>query len=215
MLRILHPHKGSLASRGGSLVNRGAKGAFTMAIADNPMIQSPEIKTKFKILHAVDRPIDELSVKDICAKAGVSRDTFYRHFDSKYDISVWHGKLAQSMYLDQAGRTTDFRTGYYHDFRLLAEERDFYICAYKNMGKSTNEFPLMNEHRKNVLLETLVDWHKVTMDDDLEFCLDAFVMLETVLVTRWLRAGCDPDPDVFAERMMTVIPSRLYEALEG
>lgn len=184
-----------------------------MTIADNPMLASPDMAMKFAILHAVDRPLDELSVREICGKAGISRDTFYRHFNSKYGIPVWHGKLVQSLYLDQAGRTTDWETGYCHDFRLLAEERDFYAFAFKHLGRFNDEFPEMNEHRKAVLLETLRDWHGVDVDDGLMFCLDAFVMLETVLVTRWLRAGCDKTPEVFAKRMMSVIPAALLEAM--
>lgn len=184
-----------------------------MAIADNPMLASPDMAMKFKILHAVNQPLDELSVREICKNAGISRDTFYRHFESKYDIPVWHGKLAQSLYLDQAGRTTDWETGYYHDFRLLSEEKDFYTCAYKNSGRLADEFPQMNEHRKAVLLETIQGWHHVRVDDDLMFCLDAFVMLETVLVTRWLRTGCDLAPELLAKRMVALIPPSLLRAM--
>lgn len=182
-----------------------------VTIADNPMLASPDMVMKFKILHAVHKPLDELSVQEICRDASISRKTFYRHFESKYDIPVWHGKLAQSLYLDQAGRTTDWQTGYYHDFRLLAEERGFYICAYKNSGRLADEFPQMNEHREAVLLETIQDWHHTQVDDDLMFCLDAFVMLETVLVTRWLRTGCELAPEILAKRMVALIPSSLLK----
>lgn len=54
-----------------------------VTIADNPMLASLDMVMKFKILHAVHRPLDELSVQKICRKAGISRKTFYRHFESR------------------------------------------------------------------------------------------------------------------------------------
>jgi AcrR family transcriptional regulator len=175
--------------------------------------ESPDIQMKFRILRAVDQPIDELSVKDICANAHISRDTFYRHFASKYDIAVWHGEYVQGFNLDNVGRTIDWQTGYYLDFSLLAAEERFYTRALRNLGRNVGEFPLMNDHRKNVIVETLQDWRKIPLNDSLMFCLDAFVTMETMLVSRWLRDGCNPEPSVFAKRMMDVVPHPLVSAM--
>lgn len=175
---------------------------------------TPGIDAKLKILHAVDKPLEEISVKEICEKAGISRDTFYRHFSSKYDIAIWHGKLVQTAYIDEAGRTLDLLTGYRHHFRVLAEEYVFYRSAFKNLGRANNEFPEMNDHRKQTLIETLRDYRHVDIDDDMLFCIDAFVQLETMLITRWLSDGCSLDSDTFASRMVSMIPNRLYDAWE-
>ena len=168
---------------------------------------------RFKILHAVDRPLDELSVKDICANADISRDTFYRYFTSKYDIAVWHGKLIQSLYLDQVGRTIDWETGYFHNFRLLAEEKEFYSYAFKNFGRSMGEFPEMELHRKEALLNILKEKRGVDVSDELVFCIEAYTVLETFLVARWLSSGCAPDPKTFTAYMIGVVPSVLHDAM--
>ena len=183
-------------------------------LANNPMLQSPEIAMKFRILHAVDGPLDKLSMKDICANASIARDTFYRHFESKYDIAIWHGKFIQSLYLDNVGRTIDWKTGYFHDLRLLAEEQEFYRFAMRNLGRKLKEFPEMDVHRKAVMLETLTEWKHVEIDDTLMFCIDTFVALETVLVTQWLRNRCTPSPDEFADRLISVVPCKLFTAME-
>lgn len=41
---------------------------------------SPELRTKMKILHAVDKSLDRITIAEICENAGISRQTFYRHF---------------------------------------------------------------------------------------------------------------------------------------
>ena len=43
---------------------------------------SPELRTKMKILHAVDKSLDRITIAEICENAGISRQTFYRHFQS-------------------------------------------------------------------------------------------------------------------------------------
>lgn len=184
-----------------------------MKLSENPLLSSPENAVRFKILHALTRPLDELAVKDICANAGVSRDTFYRYFTSKYDIAVWHGRLVQSLYLEQVGRTIDWETGYFHNFRLLAEEKEFYGHALKNLGRNIGEFPEMEAHRKEVLLNVLKEKRGIGASDELVFCVEAYTMLETVLVVRWLRDGCVPDPKTFTARMLAVLPRKLYDAL--
>ena len=89
---------------------------------------SPELRTKMKILHAVDKSLDRITIAEICENAGISRQTFYRHFQSKYDIPWWHSIFCRQFYLNEIGRTIDWKTGYYHHLRLIAQELG---CAHR------------------------------------------------------------------------------------
>ena len=89
------------------------------------VFNTPDIRTKMKIMHAVDKSLDRVTISEICEKAGISRQTFYRHFKSKYDIPWWFSIFCRQFYLNEIGRTIDWRTGYYHHIRLIATERDF------------------------------------------------------------------------------------------
>ena len=75
------------------------------------IFNSPELSTKMKILHAVDKSLDQITVAEICRNAGISRQTFYRHFESKYDIPWWYSIFCRQFYLNEIGRTIDWRTG--------------------------------------------------------------------------------------------------------
>jgi len=178
-------------------------------------VASPDVEMRLTIMHAVDQPLDTISVKRICGNAGISRDTFYRYFESKFDIPLWHGQYVQQFYLNEIGRTIDWHTGYFHDFRMLAEEGEFYARAMPMVTSNIDGLPLMFDHRRKVILETLCDYRHCKVDEGLSFCLDAFVQIETELVAKWLVAGCkDPNPEVFAERMLSIVPPRLYTAME-
>ena len=50
------------------------------------IFNSPDLSIKMKILHAVNKSLDQITVAEICRNAGISRQTFYRHFEDKYDF---------------------------------------------------------------------------------------------------------------------------------
>lgn len=86
---------------------------------------SPDVKMKMRILHAIDGSLDRITISEICQNAGISRQTFYRHFKSKYDIPSWHTIFCRQFYLNEIGRSINWETGYYHHLRLITEERVF------------------------------------------------------------------------------------------
>ena len=169
-------------------------------------------KVKMRILHAIDRDLAEMSVEEIAEKAGISRQTFYRNFSSKFDIFTWHAIQVERLYLDEVGRTLDWETGYFHHFRLLAEERQAYAVGLRYTGDALFGTDPMPSHRREILIETLRDWRHVDLTDEMLFCVDAFTKLETELADKWFRDGL-PDPACFARRMCSVVPHALYDAM--
>lgn len=74
------------------------------------VFQTPELRTKMKILHAVNKSLDKITIAEICENAGISRQTFYRHFESKYDIPWWYSIfVASSILMKLAERLTGRR----------------------------------------------------------------------------------------------------------
>lgn len=52
------------------------------------------LESKIAIVRAMnelmaEQSLEEIRTVDICAKAGVSRQTFYRNFADKYDAAIW------------------------------------------------------------------------------------------------------------------------------
>lgn len=82
------------------------------------VFNTPDICTKMKIMHAVDKSLDRVTISEICEKAGISRQTFYRHFKSKYDIPWWFSIFCCQFYLNEIGRTIDCVRGITITFAL-------------------------------------------------------------------------------------------------
>ena len=50
---------------------------------------------KYKLANAmkecmVSSPVEKITVKEICDTCGVTRQTFYRNFQDKYDLINWY-----------------------------------------------------------------------------------------------------------------------------
>ena len=171
-------------------------------------------ETKMRILHAVNRPLDKMTVGDICDSCGISRQTFYRHFKSKRDISLWYSSLSRSLTLDQMGRALRCYDSYCAHFAMLRSERDFFY--YSSMG---GDIPARRwgtaATRESVLLETLARWCGVEIDDELRFDVQFFVYGEAEMGRRWFSNHMEEAPASFARKMAGAMPPRLSKLLDG
>lgn len=178
---------------------------------------TPSLATKLSILRAVDEPLATMSVESICRKCGVSRQTFYHHFKSKYDIVFWFTDLCQTFYLDEIGRSYTWFEGFFKHYTLLCTEREFLTYTVAKKPIQTNHYDLQrkHEHRKKTLIQTLVEYQHAELTDLLLFQISAFVYMESEMARRWFNEGLAKSPRVFAREMESVVPHQLYLLLNG
>lgn len=177
------------------------------------LFDNEDVQIKLRIMHAVDGSLDQITVADLCEKTGISRQTFYRNFDSKYSLHWWWPTHIHKFYLVEVGRTIDWETGYFHHIRLLSLEKDFFEVATQYTLSSPTERSIMPHYRKCALMETLRDYRSIEIDDDLMFCIDTWVKTETEILTEWYRLATTPPPKEAAAKLISVMPRRLYDAL--
>ena len=178
------------------------------------VFDSPELRTKMKILHAVDKSLDRITIAEICENAGISRQTFYRHFESKYDIPWWHSIFCRQFYLNEIGRTIDWKTGYYHHLRLISQERDFYRKSIQYSINTPFGQTVMPENRKTVLLDTLENYRHVVVNENMRFIVEVFSKLECEVLNDWFRSDAPTDLVRWTDDLVSLVPDRLYRALK-
>lgn len=178
------------------------------------VFESPDLRMKMRILHAVDKSLDCMTIAEICKNAGISRQTFYRHFQSKYDIPWWHSIFCRQFYLNEIGRTIDWQTGYYHHLRLIDQERDFYRKSIQYSVNTPFGQTVMPGNRKAVLIETLRKWHRVSVDHNMTFLVETFSKLECEVLNDWFRSDVPTDLDTWTDDLVSLVPDRLYRALD-
>ena len=75
---------------------------------------------------------ENITVKQICEKSGTSRQTFYRHFLDKYDLTNWYFDRLLTESFDRMGEGRTVYDGLVRKFTFIAEERAFFTAAFHN-----------------------------------------------------------------------------------
>lgn len=68
----------------------------------------------------VTTPLEKISVNDIVDHAGVGRNTFYYHFEDKYDLVNWYFQSGITQFLVERGAYTGWDS-------LLAAIKDYFL----------------------------------------------------------------------------------------
>lgn len=167
---------------------------------------------KMRIAHAVTRPLREMTVTDICQGTGVSRQTFYAHFDSKYDIAPWCALYFASFTLREIGRTLDWREGYERWFSMVEQEGTLFQNTsqqdYVRQGRRRVARQRLDEFR-----ETITVYRRREMTDDIEFYAWICARLEGTVSTEWFESGLAVPAATVARRMTMCVPPELYRLL--
>lgn len=177
------------------------------------IIPTPDFETKINILHTVDCPIEQLSLKDICARAGISRQTFYKHFDSKYSIGLWYSNFCNKHFLFQVGRRYNWHDGLEMHFAMLCKESDF--LAHSVTGNLRKQ--LSDEQRVTLREEwerTLEERTGGPVGHEMQFYIVEFSSILVKSAGKWLVDTRDVVPiEDYLRWIENCIPRPLYEAM--
>ncbi|MFR0555698.1 TetR/AcrR family transcriptional regulator [Pseudoscardovia radai] len=80
------------------------------------------------IAMVADRPLDDISVKELCAAAGVGRASFYRHFQTKEEVLERHARFLIQTWTVQFESDPDSQpwTVFESLFRHMKKHQAFY-----------------------------------------------------------------------------------------
>lgn len=93
------------------------------------------METKLKLADALkaivkQKSLEKITVQDIVKEANVTRQTFYRHFQDKYDLLNWYfEKLVQTSF-QQMGVSDSFLDGLTKKFTFIKKEYSFFHAAF-------------------------------------------------------------------------------------
>ncbi len=153
---------------------------------------------KERILQALEEllqcgQLDDIHVSDLIRLAGVSRKTFYRHFQDKYDLVNW------IFYIDFIGlvNTREYRSGW--DLLvsvgdLFYRDQEFYRAALKIEGQNSFQ-EYFHESMAPIVSFFLRDVCEA--DEEQEIFITFFCDAYLSAVVRWLEDGCRISPEEF------------------
>ena len=92
---------------------------------------------KYKLANAMKEcmfssPVEKITVKEICDTCGVTRQTFYRNFQDKYDLINWYFDKILIESFHQMGEGSTVYESLVKKFEYIRMEQLFFKAAFKN-----------------------------------------------------------------------------------
>ena len=118
-------------------------------------------KTKYRLAEAAKKCMvasgtDAMTVTQIVQTCGVTRQTFYRNFQDKYDLINWYFDKILIESFAHMGEGKTVYEALVNKFHYIQEEKLFFKAAFKNDTQNClrdHDFELIREFYKNQIEE--------------------------------------------------------------
>lgn len=165
---------------------------------------------------------EKVTVSDICEACGVSRKTFYYHFQDKYELAEWVFNTEFIAVLKKTNPTDQWET-IDAICRYFYGERKFYsgLLAYDGQNSFREYFQsfLFQTLEQRILpdmprIRFVAEDEGLSPDEAKEFFLHFFSDSILVAIFRWITYGRKIPPEQFVALLKSVaklIEARVYE----
>lgn len=153
------------------------------------------------------KPIDKIRVTEVAQAAGVTKQTFYRHFTDKYELMEF---CFRQMFAEpiEGIRTS---VAFDHCVRALlttaADHKQFCLNAF-----GSNDVNSLFKAMRDVVREAMlvrIESHGVVDEGEIKFMADFYVKGLTGLTRRWLSVGMDLSLDTISNYAVSCLPAKL------
>lgn len=161
-----------------------------------------------------ERDFHSISVRDIQERAGVSRSTFYRCFEDKYDVINWSFKRFKQIMVQDRDQFYSFETSMRVQLRYLSDNRDYFAQALKYRGQNS-----LHDYIYETNAEYMTEcWHAAHGDEEpLDYPTLAMIQFAasgtSAIIEQWIIANCKQDINEVAQAVENLMPKPLAETL--
>ena len=171
---------------------------------------------RLRILKSVDKPLEAITVNEICEKAGISRQTFYNHFESKHMLRSWWSECCEEQSLDRIGIDLSWEEGSIRYAQLVLSVGGFiFKSASNNRAESEPYEHILVERRVNALHKACA-YRNVDISPDIEYTIHHYAEClrlcgnEISALGEHAFAGLNE----ISKRFVLIVPAILYDALQ-
>lgn len=172
-------------------------------------------KIKYELADAMKQcmrsvPVEKITVKEIVESCGVTRQTFYRNFQDKYDLINWYFDKILSESFEHMGEGSTVYEGLVNKFHYIQEERLFFKAAFKNDAQNClrdHDFELITAFYTHQIESRT----KKPLSPELRFQLEMYCQGSIYMTVRWVLGSCKEKPEELARSLVHAMPAELYE----
>ena len=170
-------------------------------------------KTKYRLAEAAKKCMassgtDAMTVTQIVQTCGVTRQTFYRNFQDKYDLINWYFDKLVLQSFEQIGMGHTVGESLTQKFKFIVNEKVFFTEAFRSDDRNS-----LKEHDFELILQFYQDLigRKTSrpLGEDLQFLLEMYCRGSIYMTVKWVLTGMKDSPAKMSKKLVEAMPPRL------
>ena len=188
---------------------------MNMTETDNQQPLKKGEKTKYKLARAMKEcmkvtSVENITVKQITEKCGLTRQTFYRNFQDKYDLINWYFDKLLAKSFEHMGQGRTVYDALVKKFTYIQEEQTFFAAAFRYDEQNSlrqHDFELILEFYETILCEKT---GKIP-EKNIQFLLEMYCQSSIYMTIRWVTGELTCTPEKLAFLLVDGMPGKLAE----
>lgn len=159
-------------------------------------------------------PLEDITVKDIVSRCGVSRQSFYYYFNDIYDIVEWIFLQETEKEVAEYSNINTWYFGYMLVLKWIKKNRLLVLNTYKSVRRDYIEnflnrvlYPYIEK-----VVEEQAQGMRVTKEQK-EFIANFYTIAINAISLEWINKGLKENPEEISERVGIIIKGSCKKAL--
>ena len=160
-------------------------------------------------------PLSKITISDIAADCGISRMTFYYHFDDIYDLVEW-SVLSDAQESSRGHVSTDtWENELASIFKIAYLNKDFYLALFNSMDRALAEKYLLRYTQKvatRIVAEN-INVAAATEENKARFA-EYYSYAMMGVISCWVSTGMQENPMHIAKSLCNLIKSGIVASIK-
>lgn len=175
-------------------------------------------KTRLKLAESMKEllkatPLDKMTVTDIVENCDVSRQSFYRLFQDKYDLVNWYFEVLADQSFKQMGKQCTLKEGLMRKFKFIDQEHAFFQQAFSSLDSNSlihYDYTCIFTFYKQLIEEK----NHCQLSEDLLFLLEMYCHGSVTMTVSWLHQGRKQSIEAIVDLLIAAMPAALRIQLQ-
>ena len=160
----------------------------------------------------MEKPFEDISITELCDRAGVNRGSFYYHFVDKYDmVEKFKAEILEDMHQHFLQTDQNYEDMLKGHLQYLADQMPMIHAAYK---AGAVDFP---EIISDVVKDTFtIEYHQFDVEEPFnlpyEYAMKTYISGITIILTDWIANNGDKSVDEMYDLINNLERNMLEEA---
>ena len=175
-------------------------------------------KTKYRLAEAAKKCMassgtDAMTVTQIVQTCGVTRQTFYRNFQDKYDLINWYFDKILIESFEHMGEGQTVYESLVNKFQYIQKETLFFRAAFKNDDQNC-----LRDHDFELITQFYTDRIEGNtgkkMSDKIRFQLEMYCQGSIYMTVQWVLGNHKATPETLVRFLSESMPAELRDVFK-